>query len=194
MKPEAIVSTILMVGLLGGCHGSAREVDSYKRSLVIAGDHVDQAWDEILDVLRDHNFEPDRQDHRAGIITTHPTVSQQWFEFWRADAPGLYQWCESSLHNIRRWVEVKFEHGSDAQQTVLTLTVHIERKAQPQRQVTTASGALQIYRDKVPTYAGEQLSAKEAVRWVDVGTDSRLEQYLLQRMERRLSVEDANCP
>jgi len=151
---------------------------------VTKADH-DQAWDEILEVLREHDFTPEYVNPRFGIIRTYPTISQQWFEFWRADAQGWYQWLESSLHTIRRHVQVKFTPKDDRYK--VDVTVYVQRKSQPERQVTTASGALQIYGEKLPIYTGEKLAAGEGVHWVDLGTDQALADYLVERIERRLA-------
>lgn len=189
MKSAVLVLVaVLAVVVSGGCSQSRGAFSEQgPASVGITKDGFDQAWDETLDVLREYNFEPDRQDVRAGVITTFPVVSQQWFEFWRADAQGWDQWLESSLHLLRRWVEVRFQPAPDGY--TMLLTVYIERKSQPERQATTASGALQIYREKLPIYTGETLKADEAVRWIAVGYDGRLAEYLLSQIENRLSPE-----
>jgi len=183
----ALVSVIIAAGLSAGCHRPVTDLADHKRTVLISKSALDQAWDETLDVLREHNFEPDRRDHRAGLITTRASISQQWFEFWRADAQGSYQWAESALHSIRRWVEVRFVPKADNYE--ITVTVHVQRKSQPERQVTTASGALQIYREKLPIYTGERLGTGQGVRWIEIGTDPKLENYLLERIERRLPID-----
>lgn len=177
---------VLPMAAIVGCQRPVRDITMTVRKPTVSIETaaLSQAWDEILDVLREHNMEPDRQDFRARIITTHPEVSGQWFEFWRADAQGLYQRLESSLHTIRRRVEVRFQPADG--RLKLDLVVHVQRKTQPERQVTTASGALQIYREKLPIYTGEKLPAGEGVYWVDLGTDPLFEKYLLERIRRRL--------
>jgi hypothetical protein len=104
-----------------GCSKSRYDSSSKigMEGLVIADDDYDAAWDEIVEVLREHYFIPDRQDRRTGIIITHPSVSQQWFEFWRDDTRGWYQWAESSLHTIRRIVEVRFIPKDNTMRKVL---------------------------------------------------------------------------
>ena len=153
--------------------------------LVIADDDYDAAWDEIVEVLREHYFIPDRQDRRTGIIITHPSVSQQWFEFWRDDARGWYQWAESSLHTIRRIVEVRFI-PKDNNKIEIRVKVKVQRKNQLQRQVTSSSGALQAFRQDVPTYMGQSMKSSEMAEWTDLGEDVKLEQYLLAQIHKRL--------
>jgi len=184
-----VIIIVLGCGLsvLGGCQRPAGTVSMERPEVRVARVDFDQAWDEVLDVLSEHYFQSDYQNPRSGRIVTHPTVSKQWFEFWRDDALGAYQQLESSLHTIRRRVEVTFVPVDDSYD--VNLAVHIQRKTQPQRQVTTASGALQIYREKLPIYTGEKLPAAAAgVWWVNVGTDGLLEAYLLERIANRLGT------
>lgn len=167
-----------------GCQRPAVELRADTADIRVSKDDLPQSWDEVRDVLAEHNFEADYQSLRAGRMITAPTVSQQWFEFWRDDAQGRYQWLESSLHTIRRRVEVAFVPADDGYQ--VNLFVYIQRKSRPERQVTTASGALQIYREKLPIYTGEKVPAGGQVDWVHIGRDDRLEAYLRERIVNRL--------
>ena len=161
--------------------------DSLAAGDQIVGKNYPLAWQAVLEVLRDHNFEPDRQDVRLGIITTEPTISGQFFEFWRADAQGWYQWAESSLHTVRRSVVARFDRQDGGKGGyVLTLNVKVQRKFMPQRQVTTAGQALHMFGDKLPTYTGERIEADQGMSWVYLDSDRRLEQYLLDRIARKL--------
>lgn len=153
----------------------------------IVGENYPLAWQAVLEVLRDHNFEPDRQDMRFGIITTEATISGQFFEFWRADAQSWYQWAESSVHTIRRSVIARFDRQDGSKGSyVLTLEVKVQRKFMPQRQITTAGQALHMFGEKLPIYTGERIEADQGVRWVELGSDQLLEQYLLDRIARKL--------
>jgi hypothetical protein len=189
MKIALYTLCIGLAMLAVGCQRPTWDIATSTPVLTVNKDAFDVGWDETLDVLRDHNFEPDRQDVRAGIITTHPTVSSQFFEFWRADAQGFYPWLESSLHTLRRWAEVRFVPADGS--FTIEVIVHVERKSQPERQVSTSTGALQIFRENLPTYTGEKVSDKEAVHWVDLGTDRRLGKYLLEKICRRLPAQSA---
>jgi len=157
-------------------------------ALQVQRDQHDLAWQAVLQVLRAHYFTPDQQDMQLGLITTKPLVSQQFFEFWRADAQDWYQWAESSLHTIRRTVQARFEPRQEGYE--LRLRVTVQRKTMPERQVTTAGQALQMFGKKLPTYLGEPVS-EEDVRWVDLGRDASLERYLMGRVARLLSAADA---
>ncbi len=156
-----------------------------QEALLIPGEDMDLAWDETLEVLREHYFIPDRQDRREGLIISDPDLSKQWFEFWRDDAIGCYDIAESSLQSIRRTAIVTFvPMGKEIQ---IRLEINVQRKNQPQRQITTASGSFQVFRDQIPLVAtGQPMSRGDVVSWVDIGKDIRLSNYLLSRIERRL--------
>ncbi len=180
---------------LAGCSSSTSKAASEPKpiALIIPADELDPAWDEIVEVLREHYFIPDRQDRRTGIIITRPTVSQQWFEFWRDDAQGWYQWAESSLHTMRRIVEVHFmKAGKD--KIEIKVKVHVQRKNQPQRQITTSSGVIQAFRDTIPIYTGATPKSSKIVQWTDIGEDKLLEKYLLELIHRRLTDAESVYP
>jgi hypothetical protein len=180
-----------------GCQRPVPPPEPAPMTLVVQKGEYDLAWDETLDVLNEHYFIPDRQDRRDGLIITYPSLSKQWFKFWRDDAQGSYDVCESSMHSIRRIVRVKFI--PQGERVEIQLTVTIQRKSQPQRQVTTSSGAFQVFRDRVPLVeTGEAAQRSEIITWNDLGKDVRLANYLLEKIERRLpesqmTVASAQC-
>jgi hypothetical protein len=179
-----LVFTVCVL-MLAGCQKPVPPTQPEPMSLVVQKDQYDLAWDETLDVLYEHNFVPDRQDRRAGLIVTFPTLSKQWFEFWRDDAQGSYDVWESSLHSIRRTVQVKFTPQGD--RVSIQIAVNIQRKNQPQKQITTSSGTLQAFRDQVPLVdTGRAASREDIIDWIDLGKDVKLANYLLERIERRL--------
>jgi hypothetical protein len=178
----AISGFVLM---LSGCQRPVPPAEPEPQALMVEKDQYDLAWDETLEVLNEHYFIPDRQDRRAGLVVTHPTLSKQWFEFWRDDAQGSYQVCESSMHSIRRIVSVKFVPIGDRVQ--IQLTVDIERKNQPQRQITTSSGSFQAFREQLPLVeTGQAADRSDVVTWMNIGQDVKLANYLLERIELRL--------
>jgi hypothetical protein len=169
-----------------GCQRPVPPPQPAPMALVVEKGEYDLAWDETLDVLNEHYFIPDRQDRRDGLIVTYPTLSKQWFEFWRDDAQGSYDVSESSLQSIRRIVRVKFI--SEGERVQIQMAVTIQRKNQSQRQVTTSSGAFQVFRDRVPLVeTGQAADRSDIVTWNDMGQDVKLANYLLERIERRLS-------
>jgi len=160
-------------------------------------------FDSAITLLREHDFHPQVVDRVAGLAVTHPSTSGQWFEFWRGDSRGGYQLLESSLHTIRRTVRLSVrpaepEHGGESESTDryrVTVEVYKERFSSPQRQVTTASGALQIYSERLPTEEGLRAARVRGDHWVPLGRDALLEEYLLGRLRSaRPEVQVVSAP
>lgn len=145
------------------------------------GADFDALWDAALRVLRRRGFEPDRQDRAEGVIVTAPATTRQWFEFWRRDAVDAYSVLEASLHTIQRRVTVRIPRdpiGVDVQVEVLRLMT-------PERQVTTASGGLNLFASAVPTTEGERVvRSADAIGWEPLGRDAALEQAILDQILR----------
>ncbi|MBU0639369.1 MAG: hypothetical protein KKB50_10940 [Planctomycetes bacterium] len=57
-----------------------------------------------------------------------------------------------------------------------------DRYGAPDRQVTTASGALAIYSERLPTEEGLRGARSESACWVPLGRDPLLEAYLLAKI------------
>lgn len=63
----------------------------------------------------------------------------------------------------------------------ITVRVDKERYSSPQRQVTTASGALAIFSERVPTRDGLRNARAAGAHWVPLGRDGLLEAALLAK-------------
>lgn len=145
----------------------------------------DAFHDQALTYLRQRDFQPEYVNRAEGVILTQPCTGQQWFECWRQDAIGAYQLLESSLQTVRRSVIVRLEpldEGDAPENYRLSVEVRKERYSVPERQVTTASGALALYSERVPTTEGLLVSKAESAHWVPLGRDVLLEERLLNRL------------
>lgn len=158
--------------------------------------------DDALSTLRRNDFAPSFVDREAGVIVTDPATSAQWFELWRGDARGPYNALESSLHTVRRRVTLQVDQLAGQSpvasaatppttaasaprggEFALSMRVEKERYSAPERQVTTASGALGIYNERLPTSEG-LIPRGYAVRWTPLGRDPLLESHLLEEIAR----------
>lgn len=141
--------------------------------------------DATLTLLRERDFPLERVDREEGIAVTRPSTGKQWFEFWRPDSIGGYQLCESSIHTIRRIVTVRMvpeDPESPGENYRVSVQVDKERYSAPERQVTTASGALAIYSERLPTTEGLLAARVEGEHWVPLGRDALFEAYLLEQI------------
>jgi len=191
IRTVSLLACLAAALAMAGCH---RPIASEEPTRVqVVGDDFEALWDGILRVLRRSDFRPDRQDRRAGIITTHPVTAAQYFEFWRQQNPDGYQALENNLHTVRRRVTVSLNRGSGPTYHV-DVRVDIERHSAIERQVTTASGAAQIFASRMPTVEGEATPADQTVRWVPVGRDAAMERVLLGRILSAAPVAAAPPP
>ena len=143
--------------------------------------------DDTLTMLRELDFPPDRVDREAGTISAGPSTGGQWFEIWRRDVHGGYQILESSIHTIRREVGIHIEPVSDdadSDQYRVSVEVSKYRYSAPDRQVTTASGALEIFSERLPTADGLRNARSASSGWSPLGRDGLLESALLARIAR----------
>jgi len=155
----------------------------------LTGADFEQLWQTGLEVLRRYNFRPDRQDRRAGVITALPTTSAQWFEFWRPGVHGDFEAAEANLHTVRRQATIRILPAAEQGQLYVSVQVDVYRYAAPERQVTTASGALQIFGERLPTAEGRMEPLTEASYWVPLGRDGRLEDELLRRIAWQVGTD-----
>lgn len=169
----------ILLGLLlpTGC-GRPEQPDQPTES-AISADDLDGLWDSSLAVLRKFDFQPDRQDRGAGVITTFPTTSMQWHEPWRQDVADGYGLAMASLHTIQRKVTIRFikENG-----WILDVQVEMFLLSAPDYQVTTASSAIRSFNGDLPTVTGEMAPGADSRQWVPLGRDANMEARILDRI------------
>lgn len=180
-----------------GCQAPAPAIGPTAGSVTVAD--YDEFVDRALSLLRRVDLPPARVDRGRGWIESRPTTSPQWFEIGRIDAPGSYQALESSLHTIRRTVRISIQPeqadtgitdvaaaSADAAKSAgpyrVQVVVNKERFSSPERQITTASGALMIFSERIPTTEGLRAGRQRADHWVPLGRDALLESELLSRL------------
>lgn len=165
--------------------------------------------DATLTVLRENDFRPQQVDRNEGLAIAGPSTSGQWFEFWRRDARGAYQSFESSLHTMRRLVIVRLTPAdvspeaasqpdvksiADDGQYRLTVTVEKSRYSAPERQLTTAAGALAIYSSQMPTEEGLRNARTVGEHWIPLGRDVPLEQWFLEKFSALAGTDPQDLP
>lgn len=178
--------TVLAVG----CLGPRRDEYQTTQPLTIANRsaEADRLWEAIKETLREHRFRLDRVDRRAGVITTLPTASQHFFEFWRHDVDNRPDFWEATLNPLRRWVSVTVTRGVDGAWTRLAVAVHKERLSSPDRQFNNTGAAYQYFGDSLPSTAGLVRVTAEHDAWIDEGRDPAMEEYLLGKLLERATV------
>ena len=104
---------------------------------------------------------------------------------------GGFEAGEANLHTIRRQATVHMRPAAEQGQIYVSVQVDVYRYAAPERQVTSASGALQIFGERLPTAEGRMESLAEASYWVPLGRDGRLENELLRRIAWHVGTDIA---
>ncbi|MEZ0265734.1 MAG: hypothetical protein ACAI43_13475 [Phycisphaerae bacterium] len=87
------------------------------------------------DVIRSYLAEVDRVDYRAGLVTSKPLVSKQFWEFWRPDTGTAGQSFDNTVATIRRTIFVTIERSPD-QTFTATPKVLVERLSLQERRLT----------------------------------------------------------
>lgn len=154
----------------------------------------DRIWEASQEVLRRSRFRLDRVDRTAGTITTLPTTSQHFTEFWRRDVRTFRDLVESTINPIRRWVEVRFTSDSESRWTGVEVLVHKERLSSPDRQFNSTAAAFAFFGSSLPSTTGAEQVLPAEDQWLDLGRDPALEAYLLGEILYRGSVEPEPVP
>ena len=191
---SARASTLLTIALVGvalvGCAGPQQPdyVSSRQLSVAKPSDQADQLWEAVQETLRRHCFQLDRVDHRAGAITTLPEISRHFFEMWRHDVETRDDFWEATLNPIRRWVEVTLSREDQQSWGKLSVAVHKERLSSPDRQFNSTGAAYQYFGDSLPSTTGLIRVTKGHDRWLDLGRDPAMEDYLLRAILSRAGI------
>ena len=146
-------------------------------------------WEASQSVLRENRFVLDRVDRRAGVISTHPETSQQFFEFWRHDVDVPYDSWEATLRTVRRSVRIDVESDVEAGTSKLTIAVRRERFATPERQFNNSIAAFRAFGDELPeVQTGRPVTTADNY-WIADGRDLNMERYLLDKIIARTGGE-----
>lgn len=105
---------ISILCLLSGC-AQQKSSPSEMAALDLSNDaNKTEVMKITKDVLAQMQFEIEKFDPEAGYIKTRPLEGAQFFEFWRSDNAGAYNWLLSNLHSVRRTVEIILRRSQDA--------------------------------------------------------------------------------
>jgi hypothetical protein len=152
----------------------------------------DALWESCKSTARAYLFTLEREDFRAGVITTRPMVSKQWFEPWRPDTGTLAGMNENSLATIRRTLRFEIERGDDGSFTI-TPKVLIERMTLLERRLSSASQYRSVFiGPSTPPRYSVNLDDESAMDlpvkyWTPVGRDTEMEKQVAKRLQKELS-------
>ncbi|MBI3835906.1 MAG: hypothetical protein HY287_16390 [Planctomycetes bacterium] len=145
-------------------------------------------WEAIQDALRRQHYRLDRVDETAGVITTMPEVSQHWFEFWRKDVATFRDFLEASFDPLRRWIEVSVTRDDGGKCQTFYVVVHKERLSAPDRKFNNSTAVYQFFAESLPSTTGAQKVTLQDNRWIELGRDGAMENYLGRKLAARTGL------
>jgi hypothetical protein len=148
------------------------------------GTDFQSLWNAAEAAARRFLFTIDRIDYRAGLMTTLPMTSAQFFELWRPDVQSAPDLARSTLATERRTIRFEFSRHADGVRYTAVPKVLVERHAIVGRRITSV---LQYQQIAAPA-AGPVDSATGVVPaeyWYPIERDRELEQALANWMQRR---------
>lgn len=177
----------LAVAMSSACLGPRRDDYVSTRRIVLSepARQSDALWEAIQETLRRGRFRLDRVDRHTGVVTTMPETSQQFFEFWRHDVDTRQDLWESTLNLIRRRVRVSLASADDGRSAELDVAVFKERLSSPDRQFNSTGSALRFFGEKLPSTTGAAKVTAADDRWLELGRDPAMEDYLLRSILER---------
>ena len=138
-------------------------------------------WQAGRHVLISYHFRLDRQDPRAGVITTWPITGKQFAEVWRKDTARATDTLESTLQTIYRAVRVTIRQSADGRGYEPVVEVLVSRSDKPKDAISSTSEAYDMFtkrQKKKNRLTGEQ----EAAQMVELGNDRALEARLAREI------------
>ena len=145
MRVSLTLWIMLLAALAVGCVKHTHPVGPGVQ-LTDAERNFQALWQAGRRVLRKYNFTLDRQDRRAGVITTLPLTGKHFFEFWRTDAATNFDLAEGTIQTIYRVVRVTIRPAEANQGVYKPLVeVMIFRSNRPTPQVTSTSEAYDLF-------------------------------------------------
>jgi hypothetical protein len=196
----AALMILTMVLLCSGCATSASRAQTGgdpaaakparpSQAPGIVHDDFDALWNAAEAAVRKRLFRIARTDYRAGILTTEPMVSKQFFELWRTDAVTAGDVAESSLATVRRTIEIEIEPTEDGRFRA-TPSVLVERYSAAERRITSAVFYRSLFRRQAVRASGTRETDRGIILpgryWYEIGDDRALERELRQSIRSRL--------
>ena len=149
-----------------------------------------EVLDTAEDVLVDMHFTVDKLDVEGGFLKTRPLSGGQFFEFWRSDSVGAFNFAEANLHSIQRIAELHIRRGRSQQgrQLCIYCDVKTRRLSLLQPQAGSNSQSMQIFpgNKSLMRKLKPGDDQRNVMSWVDLGSDTRLATVILNRIKNKM--------
>lgn len=142
-------------------------------------------FQEAQKTLESMNFTIEKADIEQGYISTRPLPAKQFFEFWKSDTVGCYNFEEANLQSITRTIEITIT-GSESG-SCINCKATTRRLSMPESTITNTTEPYGIFTRTGATQTLElQKGMEKKADWVDLGPDAKLEASILGRIEKRI--------
>lgn len=178
---------VMLLVLVGGA-GCSTGSKLVANEPIIIDRWDDNIWQIAQKELKSRGFELDRVDLRSGIIETVPLVSRQWFEFWRRDVVDEKSLAQSSLHTVRRKVNVRLVAG-DNDKIHIHCRVFIEKLSFGPTKTSGPVRAEEIFSSKAYRVEKNKSLGKQPYQWIPIGNDLFLEKDILESIQEEIRVK-----
>lgn len=179
------ISVVFLGLFVSGC-GQAPVMDPVERPVCLPLSDTEVVMEACSQVLERVGFTIEKYDIAAGYIKTRPLRGGQFFEFWRHDNVGKKNSHEANIHSLRRVVDVELSRqgGKICVNCVANVTRlglvseedNLSMSQSPEMFTGSSSGVQRL----------DPIAAQ--MYWVDMGTDTMLEDKLLRQIAQMISM------
>lgn len=150
--------------------------------------------DKTQQVLSKMHFKIGKADINSGYIRTVPLPGAQFFEFWRDDNVGIFNFAEANIHTIRRTAEFNITEQNG--KICIDCRVKTQRLHLPEKQLTGSSKLPEIFSESSTTKQTLEIGRlqKEGMAWIDLGNDTRLASEILKRLKKESADNGRTSP
>jgi hypothetical protein len=185
VRDTAYYALILCALFVAGCAEPYR--GETVEQICPAGINMQQAMQIAEDVLGKMHFTIAKSDANLGVIKTKPLAGAQFFEFWRKDNVGAFNFDEANLHSIRRIAELNIKQ----QDTLLCIrcNVNTQRLHLPEQEITSRARPYEIFPQNSPSKQTREINQKQkqGMTWVNLGNDTKLATVILKKIENKIA-------
>lgn len=172
---------------LAGC-GQPKRIETVEQ-ICLPELEKQRAMQVARQVLSSMHFTIEKFDTDTGFIRTRPLAAAQFFEFWRRDNVGAYNFALANLHSIRRTVELNI-YPVNQGKLCIDCKVKVQRLSLAGHQVISGQQAYRTFSKTCPSIRKLKLATRPAANfvWVDLGEDKQLTTEILEQISSLLDT------
>ena len=156
----------------------------------VRSNNFDALWNACEEAARHFGFVLDREDFRAGVVTTDPLTSKQFFEIWRNDVATAEDLANSSLATYRRTLRFDIDKEKSGGY-VASPRVVIERYSRTEQPISASVYLRNAFRTQRKSRAWGSRETDRGVQlprqsWYATGRDEAIEKRIAAEVSKRL--------